>query len=58
MTRKIDAVIAIAMFAWASADLYYALSGNSGNPALALAASMFLFGMGVIQVGFIAGGKD
>lgn len=58
MTRKIDAVIAIAMFALASAELYYALSGKSSNPALVLSASMFLFGMGIIQAGFIAGGKD
>ena len=58
MMLKIDAVIAIVEFALASAELYYALSGKSSNPALALSASMFLFGMGVIQVGIIAGGKD
>lgn len=58
MMRKIGSLIAIVELALASAALYYALSGNSGNPALALAASMFLFGMGIIQAGFIAGGKD
>lgn len=58
MMRKIDAVIAVVEFALASAELYYALSRKSSNPALALSASMFLFGMGIIQAGFIAGGKD
>lgn len=58
MMRMIDTLFAVVDFALASAELYHALSGNSDNPALALSASMFMFGMGVIQVGFIAGGKD
>lgn len=56
--RKIDMLLAAIEFFLASAELYYALSGNSSNPALTLSASMFLFGMGIIQVGFIAGDKD
>lgn len=58
MTRKIGSLIAIVELALASAALYYALSGNSGNPALALDSSIFLFGMGIIQAGLIASDKD
>lgn len=52
-----DCLVAMVQFGLASIELYYGLSGNSSNPALALAASMFCFGMGIIQVGLIAGDK-
>lgn len=45
-------------FVLASVELYYALSGNSKNPALSLAVSMFCFGMGIVQAAFIAGDKS
>lgn len=58
MTTIVCALAAIADFGLASAELYYALSGNSSNPALALSVSMFCFGMGVAVSSLIAGGKD
>ena len=51
-------LVAMVQFGLASIELYYGLSGNSGDPALSLAVSMFCFGMGIIQVGLIAGDKD
>lgn len=53
-----DCLVAMVQFGLASIELYRGLSGNSSNPALALAASMFMFGMGIIQVGFIASDKN
>lgn len=44
-------LVAMIQFGLASIELYYGLSGNSGDPALSLAVSMFCFGMGIIQVG-------
>lgn len=51
-------LVAMVQFGLASIELYRGLSGNSSNPALALAVSMFCFGMGIMQVGLIASDKD
>ena len=51
-------LVAMIQFGLASIELYYGLSGNSGDPALSLAVSMFCFGMGIMQVGLIASDKD
>lgn len=58
MKYSFDCLVAIVQFGLASIELYYGLSGNSSNPALALAVSMFCFGLGIIQMGFIAGDKS
>ena len=58
MTTIVCALAAIADFGLASAELYRALSGNSSNPALALAVSMFCFGMGVAVSALIAGSNS
>lgn len=58
MTTIVCALAAIADFGLASAELYRALSGNSSNPALALAVSMFCFGMGIAVSALIAGSKS
>lgn len=46
----IDTLIAIMEFGLDSFELYYGLSGKSNNPAFSLAASMFIFGMGIYVV--------
>ena len=50
----INTLIATMEFGLASFELYSGLSGNSNNPALSLAVSMFCFGMGIL----IAHDKD
>ena len=44
----INTLIATMEFGLASFELYCGLSGNSNNPALSLAVSMFLFGLGIL----------
>lgn len=51
-------LVVMIQFGFASIELYCGLSGNSSNPALSLAVSMFCFGMGIMQVGLIASDKD
>lgn len=58
MITIVCALAAIADFGLASAELYYALSGNSSNPALALSVSVLWFGMGIAMSAFIAGDKS
>lgn len=44
-------LVAMIQFGLASIELYYGLSGNSSNPALALAVSMFLLWDGYYSSG-------